>query len=104
MEFGKLKKPLQTIDLQGLLRSDSAGIRTQDPYIKSVLLYRLSYGINCFLKKRCKDKSVFDKKVHVEENFFSCGFNSRPKVDDCLEHAGKKVFTILSTGLRLCYL
>ena len=24
---------------------DSAGIRTQDPYIKSVLLYQLSYGI-----------------------------------------------------------
>jgi hypothetical protein len=27
------------------LRSDPAGIRTQDPYIKSVLLYQLSYGI-----------------------------------------------------------
>ena len=26
-------------------RSDPAGIRTQDPYIKSVLLYQLSYGI-----------------------------------------------------------
>jgi hypothetical protein len=25
--------------------SDPAGIRTQDPYIKSVMLYRLSYGI-----------------------------------------------------------
>jgi hypothetical protein len=25
--------------------SDSAGIRTQDPYIKSVLLYQLSYQI-----------------------------------------------------------
>ncbi len=24
---------------------DPAGIRTQDPYIKSVLLYQLSYGI-----------------------------------------------------------
>ena len=24
---------------------DPAGIRTQDPYIKSVMLYRLSYGI-----------------------------------------------------------
>ena len=28
--------------------SDPAGIRTQDPYIKSVMLYRLSYGIICF--------------------------------------------------------
>ena len=26
-------------------RGDPAGIRTQDPYIKSVLLYQLSYGI-----------------------------------------------------------
>ena len=25
--------------------SDPAGARTQDPYIKSVLLYQLSYGI-----------------------------------------------------------
>jgi hypothetical protein len=25
--------------------SDPAGTRTQDPYIKSVLLYQLSYGI-----------------------------------------------------------
>ena len=28
--------------------SDPAGIRTQDPYIKSVLLYQLSYGIIVF--------------------------------------------------------
>lgn len=27
------------------LDCDPAGIRTQDPYIKSVLLYQLSYGI-----------------------------------------------------------
>ena len=27
---------------------DPAGIRTQGPYIKSVLLYQLSYGINRF--------------------------------------------------------
>ena len=32
---------------------DPAGIRTQDPYIKSVMLYRLSYGINShFFVKR----------------------------------------------------
>jgi len=32
---------------QGVLpvKSDPAGIRTQDPYIKSVMLYQLSYGI-----------------------------------------------------------
>ena len=28
-----------------IFSSDPAGIRTQDPYIKSVLLYQLSYGI-----------------------------------------------------------
>ena len=27
------------------LFGDPAGIRTQDPYIKSVMLYQLSYGI-----------------------------------------------------------
>jgi hypothetical protein len=30
--------------------SDPAGIRTQDPYIKSVLLYQLSYGILLFFE------------------------------------------------------
>jgi hypothetical protein len=31
--------------LRCFYQSDSAGIRTQGPYIKSVLLYQLSYGI-----------------------------------------------------------
>jgi hypothetical protein len=31
---------------------DPAGTRTQDPYIKSVLLYQLSYGIEPFLLKK----------------------------------------------------
>ena len=38
---------------------DPAGIRTQDPYIKSVLLYQLSYGILLFLKKRTQTAFVF---------------------------------------------
>jgi hypothetical protein len=35
------------LDLEAnkIIVCDPAGIRTQDPYIKSVLLYRLSYGI-----------------------------------------------------------
>ncbi len=39
----KMKKPL----FQRLfkLARDPAGIRTQDPYIKSVMLYQLSYEI-----------------------------------------------------------
>ena len=49
-EVQKAKKPLNR-EIQRLLvpiggySSDPAGIRTQDPYIKSVMLYRLSYGI-----------------------------------------------------------
>ena len=35
-------KPLQG----GVYFCDPAGTRTQGPYIKSVLLYQLSYGIN----------------------------------------------------------
>jgi hypothetical protein len=42
----KKKKPH---DVRLLLFGDPAGTRTQDPYIKSVLLYQLSYGIQrCF--------------------------------------------------------
>ena len=41
-----IKKALQNFHLQGFLFSgDPAGIRTQDHYIKSVMLYQLSYGI-----------------------------------------------------------
>ena len=36
-----IKKPLK----KELFFCDLAGTRTQDPYIKSVLLYQLSYGI-----------------------------------------------------------
>ncbi len=32
--------------IKRLLFCDPVGTRTQDPYIKSVLLYQLSYGIN----------------------------------------------------------
>ncbi len=46
----KKTKPLLTWRLQGFIRfdiesCDPAGIRTQDHYIKSVMLYQLSYGI-----------------------------------------------------------
>ncbi len=46
--------------------SDSVGIRTRDPYIKSVLLYQLSYRIKPVFQKRganiyalTKTKTVF---------------------------------------------
>ncbi len=40
----KTTKPLENQEVSFCF-SDPAGIRTQDPYIKSVLLYQLSYGI-----------------------------------------------------------
>ncbi len=40
---------------------DPAGTRTQGPYIKSVLLYQLSYGIIPFCCWECKDKSLVIK-------------------------------------------
>ena len=40
LSFGEIKKAMNFSSL-----CDPAGIRTQDPYIKSVLLYQLSYGI-----------------------------------------------------------
>jgi hypothetical protein len=42
----------KTFDLLGGL-CDPAGIRTQDPNIKSVMLYQLSYGIILFNLFRC---------------------------------------------------
>jgi hypothetical protein len=36
-----------------LLSSDPAGIRTQDPNIKSVMLYQLSYGIRLLTFRYC---------------------------------------------------
>ena len=40
---------------------DPAGTRTQDPYIKSVMLYQLSYGICTIVKKTngCQNKTGF---------------------------------------------
>ncbi len=41
--------------------SDPAGTRTQGPYIKSVLLYQLSYGVVYLFRKRTA-KIVFWSK------------------------------------------
>jgi hypothetical protein len=48
--YSKNKKPCKSRLCRAFVRyddlkSDPAGIRTQDPYIKSVMLYQLSYGI-----------------------------------------------------------
>ena len=41
--------------MKGLLLSDPAGARTQDPIIKSDVLYLLSYGISLLLyQSECK--------------------------------------------------
>lgn len=50
---------------------DPAGIRTQDPYIKSVMLYRLSYGIGLILSfgALCRGKiSVKNISLHPHLN------------------------------------
>ncbi len=39
---------LRVLDENRGFSCDPAGTRTQDPYIKSVLLYQLSYGIISF--------------------------------------------------------
>jgi hypothetical protein len=58
------KKALQSIDYQCLLKEnrDPVGTRTQDPYIKSVLLYQLSYGI---INKRTNPISNRSAKIPV---------------------------------------
>lgn len=54
----KLLKPrmgkgiIQKKDILSYTLCDPAGTRTQDPYIKSVLLYQLSYGIEPFPAKK----------------------------------------------------
>ncbi len=73
-EVQKAKKPLNR-EIQRLLvpiggySSDPAGIRTQDPYIKSVMLYRLSYGI--VLPTLAWDYIFFAGIVHPKVNI-SC--------------------------------
>jgi hypothetical protein len=57
-------------------KCDPAGIRTQDPYIKSVLLYQLSYGIGSdlffsfvrgvHLPEPRGDKSEFPNPFHPD--------------------------------------
>ena len=38
---------------------EPAGTRTQGPYIKSVLLYQLSYEFNPLRKRECKNNGFF---------------------------------------------
>lgn len=53
---------------------DPAGTRTQGPYIKSVLLYQLSYGISrTVFKRECKNKT----KTHCIK-FFGKSFLKFP--------------------------
>ena len=45
--LGGVKHEKRTCVRFSVFKSDPAGTRTQGPYIKSVLLYQLSYEINC---------------------------------------------------------
>ena len=61
------KKAFQIRNLEGFFVGDPAGIRTQDHYIKSVMLYQLSYGIKfakCLNKWRiCYKELVWKEKA-----------------------------------------
>ncbi len=46
------------------MKSDPAGARTRDPYIKSVMLYRLSYGIVTLLKMSIGSRGIFPQIFH----------------------------------------
>ena len=63
-----------------------AGTRTQDPYIKSVLLYQLSYQFSLLLFKSIPFylRSAKIGQKHLEANFFRKVFIlllNKPKID-----------------------
>ena len=50
--------------------SEPAGTRTQGPYIKSVLLYQLSYEFNPLRNRECKNKEFFiSNKINLKTTF-----------------------------------
>ncbi|MCW3104379.1 MAG: hypothetical protein JWO09_2819 [Bacteroidetes bacterium] len=53
--------------LSRLYFCDPAGIRTQDPYIKSVMLYQLSYGI---LNLLCMQPHIDFGSANIEALFY----------------------------------
>ncbi len=53
------KKPARPKTRRNVNKSDPAGIRTQDPYIKSVLLYQLSYRVGHLFKTNYLKKNSF---------------------------------------------
>ena len=62
-----------------LCRCDPAGIRTQDPYIKSVLLYQLSYGILDYRTQR-PTAPAFRQKTPKLSRFRGFSANEATKV------------------------
>ena len=67
--FREIKKP----HIGEAYFRDPAGTRTQDPYIKSVLLYQLSYGIQRLCETWRKDSS-FLLFANFFGNFFEVFF------------------------------
>jgi hypothetical protein len=94
---------------------DPAGTRTQDPYIKSVMLYQLSYGIQSIVLQRFendKNRSRFERAKIVENglcaNYFSDNadmwrnslfsrFYSAP-AQSCLLPGGSRLHQKISAG------
>ena len=62
----QIRKAFKSIDLRASnLSCDPAGTRTQDPYIKSVLLYQLSYGIVPI--DRSRDRGLFFGSAKIRQ-------------------------------------
>jgi hypothetical protein len=66
------------------LKCDPAGTRTQDPYIKSVLLYQLSYGIEPFPSKKRDNPFFFGSakigEIENQPNFYKSILSYLPTV------------------------
>ena len=58
-QFHHLGRRQRSLDLRrGFFFSDPAGARTQDPNIKRVVLYQLSYGIGQYIIRLAADPCV----------------------------------------------
>jgi hypothetical protein len=113
------QKAFKSIDLKASILCELAGTRTQDPYIKSVLLYQLSYqffsldkadapcflGVQKYGKKKCRQIFTglfFHGKLVVINKFAaSCqGKTARPVTKRCV--AATCDVVLQGHGMRRC--
>ena len=70
-EHHPLKMACLPISPTGRKKSDSAGVRTQDPLIKSQMLYQLSYRINLKMNVRFKREHKDMEFLRMAKRFFT---------------------------------